>query len=418
MQTFGSQDIYSVQKCGLLGEGSLASLSELYLPLIGAKALGLYFALYAEGNHADLVHFGDELRKKSGMTFSDIQASRRPLEAIGLLKTSYEKGSNGRGIFYFQIFAPASPKDFLGDVLLSGTLHSILGEEEYKKVQSRYVLDTTPKGGKDISEKFEAYFQPDYNDPVYLNSQIDAIGDGPKKIETSFDSSIFLSALGNNGFKGNLLSQEELDFCEKMGALYAYPSGTLGEFASDCLHVSSPYGTRLDRQGFLRKCRDGMKVSYLHREGTKSAVHGDSDLAKKIRLMDEVPPAKWLSLKQNNHRPATSDLKILEALTLDIGLSSGACNALVDYILQTNNNVLSKPLAEKIGASLVRANITTSQDAMEYLNSQIREARKKRTPYNKEEEKPQEPAAVRSTDGEETISNEELDALFEKAYQK
>ena len=147
-------------------------------------------------------------------------------------------------------------------------------------------------------------------------------------------------------------------------------------------------------------------------------MHGDSDLAKKIRLMDEGPPAKWLSLKQNNHRPATSDLKILEALTLDIGLSSGACNALVDYILQTNNNVLSKPLAEKIGASLVRANITTSQDAMEYLNSQIREARKKRTPYNKEEEKPQEPAAVRSTDGEETISNEELDALFEKAYQK
>ena len=55
---------------------------------------------------------------------------------------------------------------------------------------------------------------------------------------------------------------------------------------------------------------------------------------------------------------------------------------------------------------------------MEYLNSQIREARKKRTPYNKEEEKPQEPAAVRSTEGEETISNEELDALFEKAYQK
>ena len=121
MHTFGSQDIYSVQRCGLLGEGSLASLSELYLPLIGSQALGLYFALYAEGNQADLIHFGDELRKKTGMTFSDIQASRRPLEAIGLLKTSYEKGSNGRGIFYFQIFAPASPKDFLGDVLLSGT---------------------------------------------------------------------------------------------------------------------------------------------------------------------------------------------------------------------------------------------------------------------------------------------------------
>lgn len=418
MQTFGSQDIYSIQKCGLLGEGAIASLSELYLPLIGGKALGLYFALYAESGQADIVHFGDELRKKSGMTFSDIQSSRRPLEAIGLLKTSYEKGSNGRGIFYFQVFAPASPKTFLGDVLLSGTLHSVLGEEEFKKIQERYVLDLAPKGGKDISEKFEAYFQPDYNNPVYLNSRIDAIGDGPKKIETSFDSSVFLSSLGNNGFKGNLLSQDEMDFCEKMGALYAYSSGTLGEFASDCLQVSAPYGSRLNRQAFLRKCRDGMKVSYLHREGAKSPVHGDSDLAKKIRLMDEVPPAKWLSLKQNNHHPATSDLKILETLTFDIGLSSGACNALVDYILQTNNNVLSKPLAEKIGASLVRANILTSRDAMEYLNSQIREARKKRVPYNKEEEKPQEMVATNSSQKEEMISDEELDALFEKAYKK
>lgn len=423
MQTFGSQDIYSVQKCGLLGEGSLASLSELYLPLIGARALGLYFALYAESGKENDVHFGDELRKKSGMTFSDIEASRRPLEAIGLLQTLYEKGTNGRGIFYFRVYAPPSPKAFFDDFLLAGTLHSTLGEDEFKKIRGKYAVISAPANAKDISENFAGFFQPDFNDPIFLESRFEAIGQESKKIQTSFDPSAFYAALKNFGYDEHLLSDDEMKFCEKASALYSYSSDIVGEFAADCIDRNAEFTLRLNRNKFLNKCREGLKLPYLHSKGCKSAAYGDSYLAKKIKDMDKYEPIEWLRIKQNLHKPSDADMKIVEALTLDIGLSSGACNVVIDYVLRNNNNVLSRPLAEKIGAMLVRANIESAQDAMEYLNGQLNEARKRRESYNNGSSKFQlsNNEAEPKTDASkinDAVSDEELDRLIEKAYQK
>ena len=47
---------------------------------------------------------------------------------------------------------------------------------------------------------------------------------------------------------------------------------------------------------------------------------------------------------------------------------TGVINALVDYILETNNNILARNLIEKIGATLVRENIETAFDALNYLS--------------------------------------------------
>lgn len=417
MQTFGSQDIYSVQKCGLLGEGSLASLSELYLPLIGAKALGLYFALYAESGKENDVHFGDELRKKTGMTFSDIQASRRPLEAIGLLQTFYEKGANDCGIFYFRLFAPSSPRAFFGDVLLSGTLCFVLGEEEYKKIKLRYVASPIPECCKDISENFDSFFHPNYNNPIYFSSYFNAVGDGPNKLKTLFDPSKFFEVIKKGGYQTEaLFSKDELEFCEKVVSLYGYTTETLATFVVDCIDSYAKFGSKLDRQKLMTKCRNAMNVTYLHRQFEGQGPKGTSYLAKKIHIMDELPPAKWLSLKQNNHTPSKSDLKILETLTYDMGLSSSACNAVVDYVLHVNNNILSRPLCEKIGAGVVRANVISAQDTMEYLNSIIREKRSEALKYNKSGVPSEEPVTTKNDTDE--ISDEDIDKLFRKALKK
>ena len=52
-------------------------------------------------------------------------------------------------------------------------------------------------------------------------------------------------------------------------------------------------------------------------------------------------------------------MNILSGLATRLGLTNGVINALVDYVLETNNNILSKNLIEKIGATLVRENIET-----------------------------------------------------------
>ena len=85
-----------------------------------------------------------------------------------------------------------------------------------------------------------------------------------------------------------------------------------------------------------------------------------------------MPPASWLAVLQNGHKPADSDLKILESLSLNLGLPNPVINALVDFVLQKNDNILSKAYIEKIGAALAREGVKTSLDAMTCLPKNIR----------------------------------------------
>ena len=61
------------------------------------------------------------------------------------------------------------------------------------------------------------------------------------------------------------------------------------------------------------------------------------------------------------------DLKLLNDLSGVFKLPNCVINALVDYVLTINDNVLARPLTEKIAASLVRQGVRTTIDAMNYL---------------------------------------------------
>ena len=84
--------------------------------------------------------------------------------------------------------------------------------------------------------------------------------------------------------------------------------------------------------------------------------------------MEKTSPANWLKLLQNNTTPANADLNIVNELSLNYGFSNGVINAIVDYVLHKNKNILSKNYCEKIASSLARENISVTVDAMNYLN--------------------------------------------------
>ena len=94
---------------------------------------------------------------------------------------------------------------------------------------------------------------------------------------------------------------------------------------------------------------------------------GSSVLAGKINIMETRNPKEFLALLQNGSQPASSDLKIVNDLSKNFHLTNGVINAVVDYVLSTNNNILSRALCEKVAASLARESITTTVDAMNYL---------------------------------------------------
>ena len=94
--------------------------------------------------------------------------------------------------------------------------------------------------------------------------------------------------------------------------------------------------------------------------------------------METKSPKDYLSYLQDGTKPATADLKVINDLSKNYHLPNPVINAVVDYVLYKADNVLSRPYAEKVAVSLVRENILTAVDAMNYLRKVDKKSHNKR----------------------------------------
>ena len=168
----------------------------------------------------------------------------------------------------------------------------------------------------------------------------------------------------------------------------------------------------LDYRRVAEKAEDAVKyrIHAPKARVAKSKVSGKTITSEKVRLMDDVTPAYFLRMLQNNTEPAKADLKIIDGLSSGYNLPNGIINVIIDYTLNKNNNILSKNFCEKIAASLVRENIQTTIDAMNYLNKVSLVTKKEMST------KGEEPKEVKKEVKEvtEDISDEEMNDILTK----
>ena len=171
---------------------------------------------------------------------------------------------------------------------------------------------------------------------------------------------------------------------ERLATLYAISEEAAAQAVSELYDPHAKKGSRIDFEELAKRFMDitnyrGFSHSSYGRRG--KGVSGETDLANKINLMEKVSPAKYLSYLQNSTVPASSDLKIINDISKKFQLPNAVINALIDYVLATNDNILSRALTEKIAASLAREGVVTAIDAMNYLKK-IRKRGKKKDPSN------------------------------------
>ena len=91
-----------------------------------------------------------------------------------------------------------------------------------------------------------------------------------------------------------------------------------------------------------------------------------------MQYLDKITPYELLKEKQGGSEPIFNDLKIVETLMVQLGLKPSVVNVLIEYVLGTNQQKLSKNYCETIGASLARKHIETAMDAYhELMNENI-----------------------------------------------
>lgn len=418
MKEISPSDLLEVRPQSLFSTEDYKYLLDLYAPILGIKAIGVYFALSNIEPGEVISH--QSLFTRNQLSAGEFIAALSGLEAMGLLQT-YKKSEAEYQLYCYCTYSPRTPREFLGNELLAGTLAKYVGETALEALANKYQTEDVPQEYENVSQTFQGFFSPDFSDPIYGESAKDTGGRKLGSINTGFDRNAFMKALRaiDPRFTFDSFSKVEFVKIARISALYNYEESAIAGFVREAFLFNKPMGERLNAKHLSKLAEENYKFSYLRKTPSKSSeAHGDSELARSIRQMETMTPVEFLSKLQKGNKPAKPDLDLINTLTVEMGLSAPVCNALILYVTTTNNNTLPASFTQKVAGSLVREGVETVVDAINYFAETSKTKAKKETNAKTGKKSPkveEEPIAeevkeeIRSEDESDIMTPEEME---------
>ena len=387
MKVLANQDFLEVRLASLIADYDRDTLSNLYQPMIGYEGLALYMTLWSEANNERISPLctHEQVFLRMRIPAGAYVEARKYLEATGLLKTFVSQGQDFK-IYHYELYAPKSPHGFFDDALLYGMLIKSIGETNANRLKNIYLIEPKQDYGEEITTKFAEMFHPQFNDEAFVEATDGATkvkGRNSGKIKGQFSYEQFFECMkGISQIKDSAFNKADMKEIERLATLNGVNEEETAKLVNQLYEPDQPKGQRIDYEKLAKAMQE--KTDYKYRRGRASQnepnlMSGVSDLARKINLMETKSPKDYLSYLQNGTKPATADLKVINDLSKNYHLPNPVINAVVDYVLYKADNVLSRPYAEKVAVSLVRENILTAVDAMNYLKKVDKKSHNKRT---------------------------------------
>ena len=404
MLVLKEKDYLEVSVNSLIADYDRLTLTNLYQPIVGYKAISVYFTLLSEFDNQKInpIINHEVIFARTQMNAGEFVSARMRLEGIGLLKT-FVSDLKGMKLYQYELYAPKTPKLFFDNTLLYGMLIQNIGEVEANKLKTLYTIKNRPEG-KEITASFIEVFAPNFDDPAFMKAvesgSSDIITRQSAKLNSGFSYELFfqnLSAISQ--IKSEAFSVKEMKEIERLATLYGVNEESAAQTVRDYYNPLAEKNHRLDFDAITKVFAEEINYRSLAGKNKKQLngeIMGSSDLARKINIMETVNPKRYLSILQNGSQPSYSDLMVVNSISSKFRLPNSVINAIVDYVLTVNDNVLSKPFAEKIAGSVAREGISTAIDAMNYLKKVSSKRKKPNQKVEEEEtsvleEQPQEP---------------------------
>ena len=386
------KDYLEVSVNSLIADYDRLTLTNLYQPIVGYKAVSLYFTLLSEYDNQKINPIVDHsiLFARTQMNAGEFVDARRALEAIGLLKT-FVSDCKGIKLYQYELYAPKTPKLFFDNTLLYGMLIQSIGETEANKLKTLYTIKNRPEG-KEITASFIEVFSPDFDNPAFTKAMetggSDVITRQSAKLNSGFSYELFFKTLSEiSQIKAEAFSKKDMKEIERLATLYGVSEESAANTVRNNYNPLADKNHRLDFDSITKVFAEEINYRSLANHGKNKLngeMAGNTDLARKINIMESANPKKYLSILQNGSQPSMSDLMVVNSISSKFRLPNSVINAIVDYVLAVNDNVLSKPFAEKIAGSVAREGISTAIDAMNYLKKVS--SKRKKTTYEQPQE--------------------------------
>jgi len=387
-------DSYIVVNKSIITEQDKKILVDLYQPIIGNKAISLYLTLLNDLDKNSVIteeFTHHHLLSVMQTSLEDISKTRERLEAVGLLKTYLKKGPVNN--YVYVLYSPISASEFLNHPILNIVLYNNIGKTEYKKIVESYKLPRVVlKDYEDISSSFEEVFTSIPVNSLFNNDDIISKNKGEIIFKNTIDFELLISGLDTNIVNEKAFNKETRTLINNLCFLYNIDVITMQGLIKNCVNekgLIDKDSLRKASRNFYQFENSGNLPTLIHSsqpEYLKSPTGDVSPRGKMIYTFENTNPYQFLKSKYKNGKVVTRDLELIESLLIDLKLSPGVVNVLLDYVLRVNNKQLNKKYIETIGSHWKRLGIETVPEAMDACIKEHKKFKKNNVQNKKKEE--------------------------------
>ena len=381
IRTLLPADQYLVVNKTILTEIDKKNLINLYEPIIGASAVGLYLTLWSDLDKLELMSLDythHHLMTLLKCDLNTIKLNREALEASGLLKTYFKSGDINH--YVYELYSPLSASEFFNHPIFNIVLYNNIGKTEYEILKKQYSkININLKEYEDITKHIDETFES-VNSEINVDARERTIM--PVNTINQVDFDLIIETLPRGIINNQTFNKKNKELINNLAFIYDL----------DTLKVIEILRLVLNEHGYLNKenlrktarkyyqFNNGGLPTLLYRsqpEYLKSPVGDNTKRGKIIGVFENTTPYDFLKNKYKGSNPTSRDLKLLETLLIDLELKPAVVNVLIDYVLRKNDNKLTTSFVETIAGQWKRAGVETAKDAMEL-------AEKEHKKYNKQ----------------------------------
>src|SRR5574344_855798 len=188
-------DSYVIINKSIITEIDKKILIDLYQPIIGNKAISLYYTLLNDLEKSCFMsenYTHHHLLSVMQMSLQEIKVAREKLEAVGLLKTYLKKDHINNYIYV--LYSPISASEFLNHPVLSVVLYNNIGKKEYQNIIEAYKIPRINlKDYEDISVDFNSVFTSVPSDSFITNDDLVIKNSNKLKFKSNIDMELLIS---------------------------------------------------------------------------------------------------------------------------------------------------------------------------------------------------------------------------------
>lgn len=366
-------DNYIVINKSIITDQDRKILNMLYLPLIGPLALAMYTTLINDLDNQEIISDSmthAHLLSNLHVTAKELLESRNILEGIGLLKTYLKKDTVNN--YIYELYSPVSAHEFFSHPIFNIVLYNNVGKKEYENLVNYFKMPKINKDGyTEITHSFSSVFESvPYTSFDIYKENIRKYNKQKLNINSSFDINFLIETMPKQIDK-KIFTKDLQELIISLAFLYDIDAPKMQNILKSCLNEKGTINReelrkvsrnhyQFDHNGLLPTVIEHSQPEYL-----RKPIGDNSNIAKMIYTFETTSPYDFLRSKHKGTEPVKRDLKLLEDLIIDYKLKPGVVNVLVDYVLKTNDNRLTRQLVETIAGQWGRLKIETVEEAME-----------------------------------------------------